>query len=1142
MTASVTEAADEFLHEELDAYQEAELDRSIRESLVLSQTDPFITDDLPGSFPPAEGASAGPPLSPTGVESTTVLAGIIERVLARLDLKVRNIKIRLHHLDPNHGAVFELRVKEIQYVDETLPQDGDAARSTVRVVKVSGVEVFTLPTTSPTPSTRPGGLARSTSSSSTISSSTTESDTNSNGDMAMSLAVADLRQSMAASSIAGESVYESALSEQEEEATRRSPRMDMKRSLERMSRSATPKPEPIDQVEEPELLLSFGSEDVVIRMTTTRPVPTPTTAPSATSTSDLPSVEIDASAGTISCLSTPSKLGSILSALQAGSAGLPSEPAVPPPPSQTIKPRLGINLKIDHIFTAVIYEIDLVPTAEVDVGIKRFWASPGTTYLPVGHLKLRIDSIATRYSFAGFIPTTINRSAPRTSRSKQSSKPPNPNLSLSITDISTFEYLASAQTDSGATPGGIFPVLLFDSGLKKQYDLPPGPTSSPSTNGGLAGIGTSEATFPGYDTFDWREVHYQRKGQSEKLWKVRPKGRGALKNAPSVAVEEPGPVMTIRKELSETSSKLRYFLRAGSLRCAAASVDLKPLHIFLDLSLIERLLPMLRHIAPAMRRPRSSASSPTATTPLSSRAPRPLHSVIDDLEAPTRIRPEAVKAELAIISCPVLRLDIRCPAPPAKRGTWGDASSLRSGIVTLDIHGLTALLGGPAPVTSPAQRGKVDNLGKVDCQKAILFFCRAPGQPFSAVVFAADLPPLAEKGSSAFFVVGPLGPEPGDSPADVLLPSIDLTSSTDFKRTVKTQMLVCRVPCVQSQIRQSTIEGLQFFADDITHWLDGAFGDGSRPRPRDELKMIGSRFFGSKGSSSASSSAIEESENEGAGATVLQVIVSEFDTRLHVPRSSAQSHAGPATHVEDQRIFSLRASDIDTKIESNASGRQETGLTISILDAEFSDKTDLGRPQRIFGRTTPPTLTHPTLPLIHLHFYTLTDPSGAKETGIKLSLSSGTVSIYDDLGWTRDLVAFAKTPEGVFEDVVPSEITRINVLLSDTSICVKAPKQPGAVVLVLPSGVCRTDLVSGADEGLVEIGTSGRVLAADDVAAVGTLHGGHPSAFDAWKVSCMVLKYWDRVDVSRWLAGHPCSSVCLMLRYSETSVALKGFW
>ena len=85
----------------------------------------------------------------------------------------------------------------------------------------------------------------------------------------------------------------------------------------------------------------------------------------------------------------------------------------------------------------------------------------------------------------------------------------------------------------------------------------------------------------------------------------------------------------------------------------------------------------------------------------------------------------------------MVRLDIRCPAPPNRRGSWGDGAHLRSGIVTLDIHGLCASVKQPGEVAAIPRRGAgqgaAEPKASVEWQKMLLFFCRVPGkslQPF----------------------------------------------------------------------------------------------------------------------------------------------------------------------------------------------------------------------------------------------------------------------------------------------------------------------------------------------------------------------------------------------------------------------------
>jgi len=488
--------------------------------------------------------------------------------------------------------------------------------------------------------------------------------------------------------------------------------------------------------------------------------------------------------------------------------------------------------------------------------------------------------------------------------------------------------------------------------------------------------------------------------------------------------------------------------------------------------------------------------------------------VIDDLDAQassvSTLQPITNGVDILVFKCPMVRLDIRCPAPPNRRGSWGDGAHLRSGIVTLDVHGLHASVKQPGGITAPRRgpgRDTSEPKASVEWQKMLLFFCRVPGKSCTHTRPRTD---EADKKAAAFIVIGPLSPDPTDT--SVLLPIIEVRSATNPSSSIKTSTITCRIPSVQAKIKQRTIEGLQFFVDDITHWLDGAFGDGSAPKPRDDLKMIGSRFFGSKGSSSASSSA-EEEEETGTTATVLRVCVTEADIALHVPTQD------PAFEPGTDRILSLRGSDVDVKLESNTTGRQETALTLVLLDAEFADRTDTTIPNRILGRTTPLSLTANHHPMLNLRFSSLTHPqSGLKETGIKVILSSSTFFLHKSFSWAKDLALFAKTPEGVFEDVVPSEVTRVAISLVDCSLHAKSPTLGGAIVLVIGAMEGKADTESGAESRGAEVGLSSVVvLAVDDMMTTTELHGGYKSSAEAYQVCATFSRDLQVDDAASWI-------------------------
>ena len=760
----MTTAADEFLHEELDAYEEAELDRSIRQSLVLHQLDPFSGDDVPGAFPSASSEDGDQPLSP-GVESTTVLAGLVERVLARLEFKVKNVNVRITHDDPRHGGVFELRLGEVRYADESGGSASAERDKTIRAIRLSGVAVYMLPLTPSRGSHQQflTSTSRSASTSSTLSSMSTDS-SQENNEMMMSLAVADLRQSMATSIDSGASVYRSALSEAPGEEVVEEPSTPIDTHTKRKrSSTATGAPKEDEEV----LLLSFGTDDVVLRTTTIRPtlppvagpIPSSGTSPqrsAITSFAQMPSIQIDLTVGTLVSLILPSQSATILSVLQAVVHTTPTNQTRPPTdPSAILQPQLEARLSVKAIYVAMVYDLSATNLSLSSVA-SPFWTRPASTDIHVGHLKLRLEDLQVVYASKGYIPKSgatqrslSGSSHPtprRVSNARTGPGPSPPVFSLTLGDASLFEYLATAPSTEDSPPGGSFPVLIFDSNLLKQYDS----TTSTSFLTSKHTAVPPSPVFPEFDAVDWRNSGLQRRGGAgEKVWKVRQKGRGVLKGSAAVENDD-RPVVTARTELSDDAGEF-FSTDHRSVRVTdwcivpAAAVNTLPIHIFLDLSLVERLLPVLRHISPALKSSHAVTASPQTLKPtISGRPPssaiRSSSYVIDDLDAQASSMSTLrvpLRTEAAVLSCPMVRLSIRCPAPLNRRGTWGDGAHLRSGIVTLDLHGLYARIGRvnsvPMRPRGVTPRGSEGTSSTVEWKEMLLFFCRVSGEFINGV-------------------------------------------------------------------------------------------------------------------------------------------------------------------------------------------------------------------------------------------------------------------------------------------------------------------------------------------------------------------------------------------------------------------------
>lgn len=579
LAASVTSAADEFLHEELDAYEEAELDQSIRQSLILSKSDPFVQSGVPGAFPSGSGGSSsgghdggGEEPLPANVESTTVLAGLVERILARLECTVNNIRIRLHH----HGKVLELRVRQIGYADDTASteqQPGVAIGATSRTVRISDVGIYLIPAfshpASATTRSRPSFTA--TSRTSSMSSASTESGGNS-GEMYMSQAVADLRQSVMSDVGSEASVYESAMSDvlrPEQSDTVESDKGDGGDG----SRASTPRGGPsTPPVDHGIMLLSLGSEDVVVRLKTSKSASQDVaqsnthvrhsnneSGPNSASVIGMPAISLQVTVGTVAVLLLPSHMATLLAMTRPFGRSSPTPVTTSSADGiQTSQPKMDAQIRVRSIVVSAVYDMAVeANTSPHESGFDSYWSRPTSVYIPVGHLKLKLDSLEASYSNPGQTYTQGNTVAkplrPAARRASTTRFGPKPAVvALRLQDVSLFEYIATHTTPPTAgieaddtIPGGAYPILLFDGGLPKQYDAEHGSrTYGPSGN-----------TFPEFDQVDWRNSGLQKKsGGGEKLWKVRPKNKSAMK-APLQGETDSAPVMSVRKEMTSTSGK-----------------------------------------------------------------------------------------------------------------------------------------------------------------------------------------------------------------------------------------------------------------------------------------------------------------------------------------------------------------------------------------------------------------------------------------------------------------------------------------------------------------------------------------------------------------------------------------------------------
>ncbi|KAI0647065.1 hypothetical protein C8Q79DRAFT_1009211 [Trametes meyenii] len=413
------------------------------------------------------------------------------------------------------------------------------------------------------------------------------------------------------------------------------------------------------------------------------------------------------------------------------------------------------------------------------------------------------------------------------------------------------------------------------------------------------------------------------------------------------------------------------------------------------------------------------------------------------------------------VNFPAIRAEVRVP-PPVQR-------SSRSGAVVFDVHGLCLSLGrAPERGGSTTRFGTAEDLYGADpagrrareednillgatCKRIVISHSLVGGNKARAILSLGPL--TTQESQSAYFGAGTTPPA-RDVPSHTLQPQLVL-SRTDVSSvavgSVTSTAISFDIPSVHVELSKPLIDGLQFWADDLTQLMEAAFAEpaasetGTERAGNSESSMIGSRYFarsstmGSAPDSGVTSlAATMRVRQEPRSETAVKVTVTEAAVRLLVPRDED----GPGA----VRPFDLAASDVDVLLELKPEGKDETVVTVGVMDLNVHDLSPTGR-NCFLSLTTPRSLNTTIRSALKLRFTSLVVPeTTAKESRVRLTLCGVTYHFYPDLKWAANLGRFFKAPPGAFESVVPSERTRVNVKVMDTSIRLLAPSHPGAIV------------------------------------------------------------------------------------------------
>ncbi|SCV67192.1 BQ2448_5838 [Microbotryum intermedium] len=988
--------ASEFIKHQLDEDEDATLRQSLHLS-VHSEQDL----DLPGAFAStAQGSTKASRTSMNEEQSqeVTMLAGLIDRILSRLQVKVRNVKITVLWEDDEDEHQLVFSVEETVYEDTEREQGPSNVGPVEEVLNQHRLSILkpelrfkTTVNSARSGTPRPDQQPDDDDSSSTELEESEDEELTPEHDMMMSQSIADLRTSFmsAQSSIsAGESVYASAKGSMF--ARRSSPDESsvgdnlLKEDESDSNPFLETKAEPNEPDLDDHLLIFFGSEPIVVSLTSTaapRSLPPPpppaqleNMAPRSNK-ADPPKLDVHSTvSGPITVLVLPDQIRCLLQLVKVVTSHLPSSAPVSSDASSkhthVASPNLTVAIGV-KLFQLIVVHSPLSTTPSA-CQLDSFWTHPMTFILPCDHLRLRLEGIG---AFVERHPTN----PPRTI--------------FPLRSFSVVESL-SATTSEGQGRRTSEPILVSVPDLGRQYSV--------------------ENAFPSFDLLDWK----RNKTAEGRGWKTRLKPRVGLK---AMKAEDPAPAATL------------------TLQDGHKSIRMLPIHVFLDLSFIERLQTFLSIFGMPDRRVQHGSQTPRPSMPVGLDLPHRRNATFTDAPQP------ATSTSGLEANVPLLRLSIRCPPPKNGLGrarSWDDP--VRSGIVVLDLHNLAASL-------LPCSQHELVDTTTICVTRALAFFARPPSNDDAASTARALLSfthlahhPAEEQPRLPLIKIRQLPVEAAG------LGDLSPQSPTSADASTTT-VIECSLPLLRASLDKTTMDGLQLFADDLAQWssrlADGRFDDSSTDfstRSERNPKMISSRYFGAKSFSRSRARLDSESEESSSdvGVSAMTVKVEITDVVVDVWVDQLARPAGSSREWKPaQRQLRALAADLDLDLRVLRNNQNDLRAIVTLGNVTVEAPSDISTYQQIFARTVAPRPTAPTQdPVLRIEITSSVEKSTSlKESKVQLTLSNFTYFFTAELDWTRELSAFAKAPAGAFETVVPNELTRIRLNINNGSIHVTPP-------------------------------------------------------------------------------------------------------
>ncbi|KAL5529268.1 hypothetical protein ACEPAG_5253 [Sanghuangporus baumii] len=747
----------------------------------------------------------------------------------------------------------------------------------------------------------------------------------------------------------------------------------------------------------------------------------------------------------------------------------------------------------DDLYLAQFYERSLIPP------------SLSSGYLRIHVDLVKLDLKNETFPESNTVTTPISRSPSSTPSQLRASAAHKGIITCTVADFSVLVFhssLPSGGTNNSKRRSSCSPFLITDRHLDHSYHFLSVRSGRADRHAHPYSEDERSASLPSIAVTDWFSEHVRSHGTSLRQWrtKISPalhqrRASGSLgaglvskigiPSSPTRIMKSPLTidVPSLKTKENFAVSVQLYLGRNASI--TSVNVKTTALHMFMDLELgssisrfIESALPDYNAFTPNGPSP-TSVSSQDQETDSEDDRPLSVHNniseerrrleklVLEDLDlsmdylhsgevtprrraSPSRLKPKRPKAKSKStvhfdVSVPLLRLEIRVPPPQSRQP--------RSGLLLLDFH--TAHFSRSTSRSPPESRvprfatSREGNDGLEDW-----FNAGFRSQPLSLemhrviIAYAA----LGQSSAKTVLSLGPISNSESegirsDDKHSRLLPLIFFreseTSDTTALQT-KSNALVARIPSLHAVVNKGSLDGLQLWVDDLTQCIErlmsGAGSDAStRAQVSRTSSLIGSRYFISRTGSGSTESEMAGGAPSGAvkSELVIKVCLTEAFIRFVVPASGSVVSGA-------NRFLDVCASDLDALVEFKPEGKDETVISLNILDVNIKE-ISAGETHDVVVSKSLGIRDSKRPSVLRIRFRSVALPgTAAKES--------------------RDLTSFIKSPPGAFECVIPSERTQISLNLLECACRITPPSRPSVLVLSFGDVTISTDLASNSQE------------------------------------------------------------------------------